>query len=66
MEGVDSLSPKGDKLKKTLRWITEMVITHPEMERREIIEKAQIRYNLSPKECAFLNDNFIKPHSAND
>lgn len=60
MGKVDSITPKGDKLKKTLLWVTEMVTNHPEMHRREIIEKAQIRFNLSPKECDFLNNNFVE------
>ena len=58
MGDFDTLQPKGEKLKKTLLWVAETLTSHPEMKRREIIEKAQIRFNLSPKECEFLNKNF--------
>ena len=59
MADTEQLQPKGDKLKKTLSWVAEMHQIHPEMNRQEIIEKAQIRFNLTPKECEFLNSNFL-------
>jgi len=59
MGEAETTQPKGEKVKKALVWSAEMQTTHPEMKRREIIEKAQIRFNLSPKECEFLNKNFL-------
>ena len=58
--GETELGPKGNKVKKALRWVAEMVISNPSLKRQEILEKAQIRFNLSPRECAFLNNNFLK------
>jgi hypothetical protein len=44
-------------MKKTLCWISEMVRSHPEKSRRQIIGEAQIRFDLSPKECNFIERN---------
>jgi len=59
MGETEAIQPKGEKIKKALIWSAEMQTGHPEMKRREILEKAQIRFNLSPKECEFLNKNFV-------
>jgi hypothetical protein len=60
MGEAENIQPKGEKIKKALLWTTEILTSHPQMPRREIIEKAQIRFNLSPKECEFLNKNFLE------
>lgn len=58
MGEAESMQPKGDKIKKTLLWVADTQADHPELKRQVIIEQAQIRFNLSPKECEFLNKNF--------
>ncbi|MBW2502000.1 MAG: hypothetical protein JRD64_05140 [Deltaproteobacteria bacterium] len=57
MSAVDDILPSGDRMKKTLCWISEMVRSHPEKNRRQIIGEAQIRFDLSPKECSFIERN---------
>ena len=57
MSNVDDILPSGDKMKKTLCWISEMVRSHPERSRQQIIGEAQIRFDLSPKECGFIERN---------
>ena len=47
--------PPGDKMKKTLCWISEMQKGHPEKSRQQIISEAEIRFDLSPKECDFID-----------
>jgi hypothetical protein len=42
-------------MKKTLCWISEMLKLHPEKNRRQIISEAEIRFDLSPKECDFID-----------
>lgn len=58
MTSTDELLPEGEKMRKTIRWISETVQEHPEKSRKEVLQEAEIRFDLSPKECAFLNANF--------
>ena len=55
MSSVDKILPSGDKMKKTLCWISEMIKIHPEKSRQQIISEAEIRFDLSPKECDFVD-----------
>jgi len=55
MSSVDEIVPSGDKMKKTLCWISEMLKIHPEKNRQLIISEAEIRFDLSPKECDFID-----------
>lgn len=57
MSALDDILPPGDRMKKTLCWISEMMLSHPEKSRRQIIAKAQVRFDLSPKECSFIERN---------
>jgi hypothetical protein len=54
-----TIQPKGDKLRSAVRWISEVCQDQPERSRREIIYEAEERFDLSPKECEFLNEKFI-------
>lgn len=60
MTATEELQPEGEKLRKTIRWVSEMIQEHPEKSRKEILLEAEIRFDLSPKECEFLNKNFAK------
>jgi len=51
--------PEGDRIRKAVRWISGMVQEYPERDRKAIIEEAEIRFDLTPKECQFLNAKFI-------
>lgn len=53
-----NIQPTGDKLKKALKWISETTLEHPERDRDEIIREAEVRFDLSPAECEFLDSNF--------
>ena len=55
MPSVDEIVPSGDKMKKTLCWISETIKEHPEKNRQQIISEAEIRFDLSPKECDFID-----------
>lgn len=55
MSSVDELMPSGDKMKKALCWIIEMIKENPEKSRQQIISEAEIRFDLSPKECDFID-----------
>jgi hypothetical protein len=47
-------------LKKAVCWIGETVRDHPEKARKEIIIEAEMRFDLTPRECEFLNQNFLE------
>lgn len=55
MSSVEELLPSGDKMKKALSWISEMLKENPGKNRQEIISEAEIRFDLSPKECDFID-----------
>jgi hypothetical protein len=63
MSSVDEIMPSGDKMKKTLCWISETIKEHPEKNRQQIISEAEIRFDLSPKECDFI-DRKLRDDSA--
>jgi len=55
MSSTDEILPSGEKMKKALCWISEMVQAHPQKGRQQIISEAEIRFDLSPKECDFID-----------
>jgi len=55
MSSVDEILPAGDRMKKALCWISEMLQSQPEKSRQQIISEAEIRFDLSPKECDFID-----------
>ena len=59
MSQVENLQPTGDRMKKAITWISDMVQSHPEKSRSQIISEAEIRFDLSPKECDFLHRKFL-------
>ncbi|MCI5143216.1 MAG: hypothetical protein D3909_16125 [Candidatus Electrothrix sp. ATG1] len=45
-------------LQKAVRWIGEIMREHPEKDRNQVINEAQLRFDLTPAESEFLNHNF--------
>ncbi|MCI5210931.1 MAG: hypothetical protein D3910_19585 [Candidatus Electrothrix sp. ATG2] len=45
-------------LQKAVRWIGEIMREHPEKNRNQVINEAQLRFDLTPAESEFLNHNF--------
>ncbi|MDF1578678.1 MAG: hypothetical protein RQ753_06220 [Desulfurivibrionaceae bacterium] len=58
MNKKDSMQAPGDKVKKALKWISETVTKCPGKKRRDILKEAEIRFDLSPAECEFIDSNF--------
>ena len=54
------IQPPGEKMKKVLCWVSEMLEQHPEKKRIEIFRDAEIRFDLTPRECEFLDTQFAK------
>ncbi|MEZ0328829.1 MAG: hypothetical protein ABWK15_04605 [Dissulfuribacterales bacterium] len=55
----EELLPHGEKLRNAVRWISEMAQEYPEKTRTSLIYEAETRFDLTPKECEFLNKKFI-------
>ncbi len=48
----------GDKMKKAISAFSELIREHPEKSRVSLLQQVEIQFDLSPKECEFLNDHF--------
>ena len=54
-------SPIGrDKLKRAVAYFSELVESHPKRSRLELLHEVQLKFDLSPAECEFLNKNLGK------
>lgn len=61
MSKQSSLTPPSAKLKNALVWMAEQVREQPDKTRQAILQEAELRFDLTPLECAFLEQNFSKP-----
>ena len=52
------LQPKGENIRKAVKWISEVCKEYPKKGRKKIILEAELRFDLSPMECEFLYKNF--------
>ncbi len=52
-----NIQPHGEKMRKAICWISETLQTYPEKTRHQVICEAEIRFDLSPMECRFLEEN---------
>jgi len=50
----------GDKMKKALTLFSDLLERHPEKSRVTLLHEVEIKFDLSPKECEFLNNHFDK------
>ena len=58
MAGTESITPTGERIRKAIKWLSEAALSQPDKPRRELLEQAEIRFNLTPRECEFLHNNF--------
>ena len=55
----DAQSPiANDKLKAAVTAFSELILKYPEKSRREILEEIELKFDLSPLDCEFLNRHF--------
>jgi hypothetical protein len=65
----NTIHPPGDKMKKAILELSELLTHNPEKKRQQLLEQVAIKFDLSPNECAFLGRHFkegcsgIKPPS---
>ena len=53
-----TIHPPGDKIQKAIKAFSELLEEKPTIERRRLLEKVVKKYDLSPKECDFLERHF--------
>ena len=58
MGTTENIQPASDKLKKALKWMSATTQECPGKKRENILREAEIRFDLSPAECEFLDSNF--------
>ncbi len=60
------IQPPGDRMKKVLCWVSEALEAHPEKKRIDIFREAEIRFDLTPRECEFLDTHFATEESGKE
>ena len=48
----------GDKVKKAIIRLSELIEQYPDKSRKELLNQVEIKFDLSPLECEFLNKHF--------
>jgi hypothetical protein len=54
------LTTQSTNLKNAICWIGETLKEHPDTKRETIIRDAELRFDLTPAECTFLDTNFTE------
>ena len=49
-----SIQPKGEELRKAVKWVSDERKFNQEKEFKELIEEASLKFNLSPMDADFL------------
>ena len=52
------VQPSGEKMRNAVKWLSEMTQAYPDKSRQDIINEAETRFDLSPKESQFLSSKF--------
>lgn len=58
MPGRQPTQPPGEKLKKALTLLSEMQEQHPGKSRAALLREIEMKLDLSPLECEFLDRHF--------
>ena len=53
-----TIHPPGDKMQKAIKEFSQLLEENPEIERWKLLEKVVKNFDLSPKECDFLERHF--------
>jgi hypothetical protein len=54
MSEVEKIKPPGEKMRRVVLWISETVQANPQKNRLDILREAEIQFDLSPRECEFI------------
>lgn len=55
-----TVMPEGEALRKAIKWISAQMEEHPGKTRKEFINEAVARFDLSPKDADFLIEFYRK------
>ncbi len=58
MSDQSPLRSQSANLKKALQWMAEALQQHPEKKRASVLREAELRFDLTPLECEFLDKHF--------
>ncbi|MFH2012723.1 MAG: hypothetical protein ABIJ37_08510 [Pseudomonadota bacterium] len=51
---MSSILPKGEDVRRAIKWISEQLQENPDQVVQKLVNKAIMRFNLSPKDAEFL------------
>ena len=63
MSDSQPLKPRGEKLRRAVRWVSERRREHPDAPLAPLLDEATRRHDLSPRESELLID-FVRPRGA--
>jgi hypothetical protein len=49
-----SIMPQGEDIRKAVKWISDMRQAEPQTDPRKLVEKACLKFNLSPIDAEYL------------
>jgi hypothetical protein len=55
-----TVQPKGEDLRKAVKWVSAERTYNPEKKVKKIIEEACLKFNLSPMDADFLLRKFLE------
>ncbi len=55
-----TLMPKGEDIRKAVKWIADNLEANPDQARTKLVEEAVFKFDLSPLEAEFLLNFFRK------
>ena len=58
-----TMYPPGDKIKKAVKELSELLLDAGEEKRWQLLQQVELKYDLSPQECEFLNRHFREEKS---
>jgi len=53
-----TIHPPGEKIQKAIRELSELLADKPDVERWKLLEKVVRKFDLSPKDCDFIERHF--------
>jgi hypothetical protein len=51
-----TIQPEGDMIRKAVKWISDELQERPGESRRQLIERAAVKFNLSPRDVEYLQN----------
>jgi len=61
MSNKQPTSTSGDRTRQALVTLAELTQKYPAENRKTLLQQVEIQFDLTPKECDFLQRNFVEP-----